>query len=258
MNLNSKRTVINWIALVILVLSATTLVVLTGVRAESITSLWLSLPLWVLLVLAGGWLFAGTTTGSAPEPPPPASANPVTTMPSTRKKQQKEGFDMQSVTRKIVRRTGTGPGREPEKWGENLLKQLVDELEIMSGVFYVKDPGGVFKSAFTYACPHTTGPYIFSEGEGLTGQAVKNRQITIYRAIPDDYTSVFSGLGSGKPAYLAIVPLETDNEITAVLEVAGFKWSEENLEQFFQVLTRELTAGKEDRHEKEKNGKEGS
>ncbi|MDT8432403.1 MAG: GAF domain-containing protein, partial [Bacteroidales bacterium] len=81
----------------------------------------------------------------------------------------------------------------------------------------------------------------FVEGEGLNGQVAKNGQVQVIRNIPDHYATVFSGLGSGKPAYLAIIPLVANEHTLAVIEVAGFRWSDDNLEQLFHVIARTLS-----------------
>jgi len=153
-----------------------------------------------------------------------------------------EQLDIQAVAGKITRRVD--PADDPEKWGAQLLGMLVNEIEIMSGVVYKKGRGGSFTSMATYALPHAEAPYTFKEGEGLTGQAVKNGQVVVYRNIPEAYGNVFSGLGAGKPAYLALVPMESAGKIDTVVEVAGYRWSASNLEQLFQLIARDLSAKK--------------
>ncbi|MDA3823454.1 MAG: GAF domain-containing protein, partial [Bacteroidales bacterium] len=139
----------------------------------------------------------------------------------------------------IVRRVN--PNDNPEKWGLQLLKQLVAEIEIMSGLFYFKNEKNIFESASTYAYPLSIEPYSFAAGEGITGQVAKNKQISVYRSIPEDYKEVFSGLGKEKPSYLAIIPILIEDVTIAVIEIAGFKWSDEKLEQLFQIIARGLS-----------------
>lgn len=194
--------------------------------------------LWIPGVLSSVYLFKNSS-GSILKITSEDSATPEQkkTRPSATG-QPVEMLDIQGIAKKVVRRTSLDVPME--KWSEALLTILAKELEIMSGLVYAKNKKGVFESVAMYAFPHAEAPYTFKEGEGLTGQAVKNRQLAVYRQIPDDYAQIFSGLGSGKPAYLAIIPVETGGEVRTAIELAGFRYAEENLEQLFSLLTREL------------------
>ena len=234
-----KKYLLEWIALVTVILGAM-LLLLIAVSGANIRFI-LLLLLWIMVVAPAIYLFVSASnrslknvkieTPSGEGMKPPRSGKKVSA--------KQEAFDIKGAAARIIRRID--PTGDPKKWGGQLLKLLVADLEIMSGIFYHINETSTFESLSTYAYPHASGPYSFIEGEGLTGQAVKNRQVTVFRSIPDEYMAVFSGLGAGKPAYLAIVPILSANEPVAVVEIAGFRWSEENLEQFFQIIARELT-----------------
>lgn len=236
----NKIQIFSWTALGMVITGTASLVIIAGAEIENGTRNILLLLAWLWVVVPAFWLFR-TATDKVLKGASPASPGdiPVRHTPAAKRNPgKKEHFDIQGIAGKIVRRVS--PAGNPETWGSDLLRLLVSELEIMSGVFYYKKEDHRFVSLNTYAYPHTTEPYSFVEGEGLTGQAAKNRQVAVYRSVPDEYTSVFSGLGSGKPSYLAIVPVVISNTPVAVLEIAGFRWAEENLEQFFQIIARGL------------------
>ncbi|MEX0982035.1 MAG: GAF domain-containing protein [Bacteroidales bacterium] len=254
MNKKKRNYLLGWIALVTLILGALLLLLIAG--SDTSISFILLLLLWIMVIAPAIYLFVSATDRFLKEMRNETPSGEVVSPSRSGKRisAKQESFDIKGAAAKIVRRID--PTGDPKKWGGQLLKLLVTELEIMSGIFYHITATRTFESFSTYAYPHTSEPYSFREGEGLTGQAVKNRQVTILRSIPDDYMAVFSGLGSGKPAYLAIVPILSANEPVAVVEIAGFRWSEENLEQFFQIITRELTekisSGSSDGKSKEK------
>ena len=148
-------------------------------------------------------------------------------------------LDFTSTARKLVRRI---PEEEAlEKSGSELLKNLARELEIMSGVVYIRK-NKTFRSVATYALASSTEPYSFEEGEGLTGQAAANRQIMVLSNLPEGHREVYSGLGKAEPAYLAIVPLVHKNRTIAVLECSGYKYEPKDIEAMFRIFARDLMA----------------
>ena len=150
---------------------------------------------------------------------------------------EKQVLDFAATARKLVRRI---PDDTPlEEWGKSLLKNLSRELEIMSGIFYVKKRGQ-FEAVATYALTSPGEPYNFKPGEGLTGQVARDRQIKVLTRLPDEYMEVFSGLGKSKPSYLAIVPLLHKNQTVAVLECTGYRHQAGELEGMFRIFARDV------------------
>jgi two-component system chemotaxis sensor kinase CheA len=126
-----------------------------------------------------------------------------------------------------------------EKSGEELLRILARELEIMSGILYIKKRA-VFEAVATYALASAEEPYSFREGEGLPGQAARSRQIMVLTKLPEDYLQVCSGLGKAKPAYLAIIPFIYRNRTIAVLECSGYRHDPHEIESMFRIFSRDL------------------
>ncbi|MFO7933236.1 MAG: GAF domain-containing protein [Bacteroidales bacterium] len=126
-----------------------------------------------------------------------------------------------------------------EETGNMLLQNLAREVEIMAGIFYVKKKDR-FEATSTYAIVSPDEPGSFKEGEGLTGQVAKNRQVMVITDLPGDHLEVFSGLGKAKPAYLAIAPLVRRNRTVAVLECSGYRYDPHDIENMLRILSRDL------------------
>ena len=68
-------------------------------------------------------------------------------------------------------------------------------------------------------------------GEGLLGQAYLEGQTTVLTNLPINYTTITSGLGEATPNCLVIVPMKFNDEIKAMIELAGFhKWKNHEIE----------------------------
>jgi CheY-like chemotaxis protein/signal transduction histidine kinase len=107
-----------------------------------------------------------------------------------------------------------------DRMGEAVLRYLAELLEAQAGAIFLED-GGSFRRFATYALPAgSISVEGFKPGEGLLGQAVKDRRAFVVREVPDGYLSVGSGLGQGRPRSLLIAPAVVDGEVCAVVELA--------------------------------------
>ncbi len=150
---------------------------------------------------------------------------------------ENKALDVASTARKLVRRI---PEEVPlEKSGQELLKILASELEIMSGILYIRNTNE-FRAVATYALTSPSGPYVFKEGEGLTGQVAANQQTLVLTRLPEGHRMVYSGLGKMEPSYLAIVPLVHRTRTIAVLECSGYRYDPVDIEAMFRVFARDL------------------
>ena len=61
-------------------------------------------------------------------------------------------------------------------------------------------------------------------GEGITGQAWLEMDTIYLKEIPQNYTTIRSGLGEATPNNLIVIPLKNDLNIQGVLEIASFKY----------------------------------
>jgi hypothetical protein len=150
---------------------------------------------------------------------------------------ESQELDFPSAARKLIRRVNED---EPlEEAGKGLLKNLARELEIMSGLFYLRKKGR-FEVAASFAVSSSNGPVPFKEGEGLNGQVAKNQQVMVLTNLPEEYLEVYSGLGGAKPGYVALVPFIHKNKTIALLECSGYKYDPHDIENLFRILARDL------------------
>ncbi len=236
-----------WVAFGLLLCSGLGLMILSWNGALSETpSPSLMVGLWLIMTAAGIYLFMLAVKKAhriwidekrSKKEAEEAEARAVARTRSSSR--EEKALDIVSTARKLVRRI---PEEEPlAKSGMKLLKNLASELEIMSGILYIRGKND-FSAVATYALATSEEPYSFIEGEGLTGQAAANQQIMVLTHIPEEHREVYSGLGKSEPSYLAIVPLVFQEKTIAVLECSGFRYETHDIEAMFKVFARDLMA----------------
>lgn len=155
----------------------------------------------------------------------------------TQASRENKSLDFAAVARKIVRRVPDNIAQE--QLGTLLLKNLSRELELMSGIFY-REQKGIFMIEASYALASGSKPGSFKSGEGLTGQAARNKQLMMLTQLPEGYLEVFSGLGKAPPTYLVLVPLVHKDRTIALLECSGYRYEPADIEKMFRILARDL------------------
>lgn len=130
--------------------------------------------------------------------------------------------------------------KEPiENYTEKILQNLAKQFNLVLGVFYLKnEKTSVFHPVSTYAWASESPPASFNSGEGLTGQVAKNRVHMKVNNIPDGYIKVLSGLGSGSPRHLMIIPLLLNKETIGIIEIASFMEFDKVTEWIIKYLAK--------------------
>jgi hypothetical protein len=121
------------------------------------------------------------------------------------------------------------------QFSKNILKHVCNELEAVSGAFYVAHTDTDLRrielvAAYAFALPDSQTLF-YEFGEGISGQVAKVGQKTYIRDIPEGYLNVLSGLGESQPSVLLAVPIQQDNTqkeikenpVRGVIELASFK-----------------------------------
>jgi hypothetical protein len=112
--------------------------------------------------------------------------------------------------------------------GEKILKNLAFEFEILQGVFFTLIPeSGKYTCSASFALGFDKLPLDFESGEGITGQAAADNKILVINNLPESYSPVISGLGTGKARFLYIIPLVYNKKSYGVIEISTFKEIEE-------------------------------
>lgn len=120
---------------------------------------------------------------------------------------------------------------------EAILQNLAVKLNIVQGLFYIKEENDTFKAIARYAFYSEDLPPSFKIGENIPGQAMKDRRIVIIQNIPDQYIPVVSGLGKSKPKSLVMIPVFADNEPVGLMEIAVFKTIDPDIEPALKELS---------------------
>jgi len=104
------------------------------------------------------------------------------------------------------------------------LSVIGKNCEVIIGLFFVYNKQSQNFSVEGNYGIHKDEPITpFNIGEGLHGEALKDREIMVLEDVPDEYFNAYSGLGGSRPGYIYILPVADENRAAGVLELASFK-----------------------------------
>lgn len=147
------------------------------------------------------------------------------------------------------------------KFGE-ILRQNNDKLDVLSaeivknivqyinanqgGLFIYNDDevGSIhFELLATYA--FNRQKFIKKQillGEGLVGTCALEKQTIYLTEIPENYIEITSGLGEARPRCLLIVPLQIEEKVLGILEIASFTEIEQYQIDFVEKLAQSIAS----------------
>jgi len=109
------------------------------------------------------------------------------------------------------------------KVGEKALREIATYLDAQVAAIYLLDDRAdepTFRRAHGFACSPGDGRSdTFVLGDGLVGQAARDKKPLLVRDVPEDYLKVTSGLGEARPTSLSVVPLVYEDHVAGVLEL---------------------------------------
>jgi transcriptional regulator with GAF, ATPase, and Fis domain len=112
--------------------------------------------------------------------------------------------------------------RRGEDVSQHLVTELARQLNAGQAALYVSNETTLeLKCGFALSYDNIS-PQTYTHGEGLIGRVAKEGKSLYIDKLPQGYITIFSGLGSASPTYLAVVPLSRENEVKGVLEIASF------------------------------------
>src|SRR5258708_29507228 len=77
-------------------------------------------------------------------------------------------------------------------------------------------------------------------GEGLVGQCALEKRKVLLTNPPPDYLRISSGLGSGAPRNILVLPVVFESQVRGVLELASFEGFSEVHQAFLDQLTESI------------------
>jgi len=114
-----------------------------------------------------------------------------------------------------------------EELSYSIISELIQYLGANQGGLFLlndhdqEDPVFELKAAYAF----NRRKYLTKQikfGEGLVGTCALEREYIYMTEIPQDYIKITSGLGDANPDSLLIVPLQTDEQVEGVIEIASF------------------------------------
>jgi putative methionine-R-sulfoxide reductase with GAF domain len=130
--------------------------------------------------------------------------------------------------------------RTENSFCNRVLTNLAREMGFVQGIFYIKDKKeDLFNPVGEYALTDRK-PQPFKTGEGLPGQAAENRNLMVIYDVPEKYFVISSGLGSSHPSFLILLPVLSNTDTIAVLELASYKKPDEITKQVLNKISSEL------------------
>jgi hypothetical protein len=146
--------------------------------------------------------------------------------------------DIDELVTKIIPK---GNFKNTDSFVSKLLQNLAPEIEMSQGLFYLlqKDKTSYeFLNGYAITKEEIQG---FKAGENLTGQVAVSKEIMVIHEIPDEYITIESGLGKGKPVHLLIAPFTYENEVVAILEIATFTSKTDHIVEVLNKLTIQVS-----------------
>jgi transcriptional regulator with GAF, ATPase, and Fis domain len=137
-----------------------------------------------------------------------------------------------------------GKKQELTKFTEGVLSNIARELDIVQGLFYVRQKeSDTFTATGKFAYFGEQEPQDFELGLALTGQTAKNQKTLRLTKMPENYITVLSGLGSSSPNSLLLAPVIHEGKTIGLIELAAFKNFDRSTEILFNQLSE--TFGKQ-------------
>jgi PAS domain S-box-containing protein len=137
------------------------------------------------------------------------------------------------------------------KLSEEILSNIVEYLDANQGVIYQKVKVGTEDDQEDFRM-RATACYAFNKkkklesevmmGEGMVGAAWQENDTIFLTEIPDEYIKIRSGLGDAPPKSILIQPLETNEELVGVLELASFNKFEDYQIEFIKKVSENIAA----------------
>ncbi|CAK0780079.1 two-component system, sensor histidine kinase and response regulator [Azospirillaceae bacterium] len=114
---------------------------------------------------------------------------------------------------------------EPANFAQTLIRQLTPLINGKAGVFYGRNwNDNRYHLLGSYGYRHRKSLNTsFSLGEGLVGQCALEKTSIIITNVPNDYLKIGSALGEASPRVIVVMPVISQTNVAAVIEIAAFE-----------------------------------
>ncbi|MEO0333072.1 MAG: GAF domain-containing protein, partial [Bacteroidota bacterium] len=133
-----------------------------------------------------------------------------------------------------------------EELSNQVLKQLVNYLEISQGaIFLVEEEGNEkvlrMKACYAYQRQKFINKSI-PAGDGVIGQAYLEKETIYLTEVPTDYADIRSGLGGSQPSAILVIPLLIEDTVEGILELASFTVLEDHQISFVEKVAESIAS----------------
>ncbi|RCW64202.1 response regulator [Pseudorhodoferax soli] len=135
-----------------------------------------------------------------------------------------------------------------ETLGEGVLSYLASYLDAQVGALYLAERDGSFRRLAAFAAP--PGSALVRPGDGLLGQAAKERRTLRVSDVPAGYLPINSTLGSADPRELLVAPAQVDGRVRAMLELGFTRKLEPVDEQLLERMSEMLAIAVRTSHDR--------
>lgn len=125
-----------------------------------------------------------------------------------------------------------------QELADRSLEFLAEYLDCVVAALYLRDPqsGDLRRIAGYGFSADAQSKEQFYNGEGLVGQAARGRRLVCLDDLPADYIKVTSSLGEGQPVSVALVPLQSEDRVNGVVELAFMRTLEPREREFLEAI----------------------
>lgn len=131
---------------------------------------------------------------------------------------------------------------------EIVIQELVRYIEAQQGGIYTvseasveKDKQLVLRSWYAFERKKYREKFI-AIGEGVLGEAFREKRTVYMKRIPENYLKITSGLGEAEPSCLLIVPLKVNEEMEGIIEIASFKFLDSHQIDFVEKVCESIAS----------------
>jgi PAS domain-containing protein len=134
-----------------------------------------------------------------------------------------------------------------EELAKSIMINLTDYLDVNQGAIYILNQDDEtrlyfeMKSAIAYGREKFM-KVDFEMQEGLVGRCAFEKMPVYLREIPQEYIKVTSGLGTAEPDFLLLVPLQINEKVMGVIELASFNEIPEYQIEFVKALGENIAS----------------
>ena len=134
------------------------------------------------------------------------------------------------------------------KLSDEIVSNLVKYIKANQGALYIIDEVNegeeltmTMKACYAWDKKKFIDHKIY-KGEGLAGQAWQEGDIVYLTEVPQNYIRIASGLGDANPTSVLIVPLNVNDQIFGVVELASFSEFQDFEKEFVQKIAETIAS----------------